>query len=438
MQTQSQALQAVQEQQAIMLTHLLPLLPIVQAVPLHIDSLKSHFKETLECALALIKANQMIPPPSPEVPILATGDLLEVSEKSTGVKRKRPLVPEGSERTLVHGHDNDSSQEGRKRPKFQGPTRSINFSSSGQDSIMGDSPSIGLANITTQRGGSSTPSSPNSEVHTTRPARQGCMVDLTNQGSQPTFLHPLNIEETLIPSNRREPHKSLHAVSGGLTTEREHTKPRLAPREFSLSSIPQPMLSRACSITPAGRKPSLSRVESAILNTIEKKKQTSPPTTRGSMTHRAVGFVRYPSMTPPSKVPPSSTLLAVPRTWTPSGVPKTPTIPSRFAPQETPIVSGLETRRPPTSISRVLQRSLTLNFRDPMRMTSGPAQFSPAENTNSLNSSGSSVATPLGFGMNNRRRDLRRTSPVCFLLSLREVYTNAGSFDRNREDVLSF
>lgn len=47
LQSQSQALQAIQDQQGTILSALLPLLPLLQAVPLHIETARSSIKETI-------------------------------------------------------------------------------------------------------------------------------------------------------------------------------------------------------------------------------------------------------------------------------------------------------------------------------------------------------------------------------------------------------
>jgi hypothetical protein len=50
LQTQSQALQTIQDQQGKIITALLPLLPLLQAVPLHIDAVKDKIGETINNA----------------------------------------------------------------------------------------------------------------------------------------------------------------------------------------------------------------------------------------------------------------------------------------------------------------------------------------------------------------------------------------------------
>ncbi|KAI0714202.1 hypothetical protein C8T65DRAFT_155621 [Cerioporus squamosus] len=67
-QTQSQALQTIQDQQGQILSALLPVLPLLQSVPLHIENARNQVKDSISELQRRVSAREVLPVPSVLVP----------------------------------------------------------------------------------------------------------------------------------------------------------------------------------------------------------------------------------------------------------------------------------------------------------------------------------------------------------------------------------
>ncbi|TFK71377.1 hypothetical protein BDN72DRAFT_837812 [Pluteus cervinus] len=263
MQTHLQAVHTLQEQQGSMLTALMPLLPLLQSVPLHIDAAKNQILE------ALSKSSS-----GNGLRLCSEGDSSQ--GKETSVHRKRSRSPEDSEETLV-------SSSTPKRPR----------TGSGSQPLMAPIDLRSAHEILSQRSNQGSSSSPLFEKRFDASSESYQLSDerTYDEVAHPVDENPLTVQKT--------PQRPLCNPPAAFSASWEKTILPLDPLVSLARSTPRmstittprlggapghpPELTRTLSAisnrSNTGGHIKLSRVDSAILNSLGKKR-TSPTSSR--------------------------------------------------------------------------------------------------------------------------------------------------------------
>ncbi|KAF5367807.1 hypothetical protein D9757_010329 [Collybiopsis confluens] len=306
LQNQSQVLQSLQDQQGIIIGALTPLLPLLQAVPMHIESARTNVTESLSKYMQSLQLTSF--PTHRNVPFTPGRKRSLSITSSTGRKKRRV--------------DENGDTSGLSKAAGTTPNLSRTLLGSATRTHVSVAPRLPLAELPLAKYGTVTSSSPYAAKQSMDIAKLSLSYVTDNQIPQ----SKVQILPSHTPGNSRRGSPALTSNAGRSPTDSllSHQPPSVPQTEsIRPSIIAQPkmpnILSKTTSSVPKFKQP-LPPIANS--NTLSRATPTPTPTRRGPTSMRIQGaninanvsphpFQQLPNLNQPTpKSSPSSTLSA--------------------------------------------------------------------------------------------------------------------------------